>query len=233
MPKDDGMHQPWRALKLLLSTPLPGSSRRQHHPKRRILRAYSVDSLPDRPAAWTRDRAEALTVGKLKKWTRLEVAAHVASCSRCRRSIAALDGRAVRSPFPGITSLMRTLRQPKWAPVGWAFAGVQAAALAALLLWGVFSSSPELPMDKPLIYPLLNQVSQTEVFLQAPSVWVEFESNAPWKEVTTWLQSLEFEIHGPDAEGRYLLLGDEMESSELLQHRWVLRVESVGGGDEE
>ncbi|MFC2107999.1 hypothetical protein ACFLS5_00880 [Candidatus Bipolaricaulota bacterium] len=135
--------------------------------------------------------------------------------------------------LPGIASLIHILRQPKWAPVGWTFAGVQAVALAGLLLWAAFSSSPELPMDKPLIYPLLNQVSQTEVFLQALSVWVEFEPSAPWEEVTAWLQLLELEVHGPDIDGRYLLLGEEIEPNELLQNRWVLRVESVRGGDEE
>jgi len=88
-------------------------------------------------------------------------------------------------------------------------------------------------MDKPVIYPLLNQVSQIEDFLQAPAVWVEFEPAALWEEVTARLQSLELEVHGPDAEGRYLLLGEEMKLSEFLQNRWVFRLESVDGGEQE
>ena len=233
MAESNGTHQPWSALKSLLSIPATKRSTRQHHPKRRILRAYLAENLPERPAAWTRDRVEALAAGTLEEWTRWEVAAHVAICSRCRRSITALDARVLRLMPPGIVSLMHILRQPKWATVGWAFAGMQAVALAVLLLWGVFSSLPELPMDKPMIYPSLDKVSQMSGFPQASAVWVELEPNAPWEEVTVWLQSLELEVHGPDAEGRYLLLGEEVEPSELEQNQWVLRVESVRGGDGE
>lgn len=233
MSRDDDTHQPWSALKSLLSAPVATSSTRHHHPKRRILRAYLAENLPERPGAWTRDRVKALAAGTLEEWTRWEVAAHVANCSRCRRRLTAFDQSTARSLLLRIAFLKHILRQPKWASVGWSLAGAQAAALAGLLLWSVFFSSPELPMDKPLIYPLLNQVSQIEDFLQAPAVWVEFEPAALWEEVTARLQSLELEVHGPDAEGRYLLLGEEMKLSEFLQNRWVFRVESVDGGEQE
>ena len=232
MSKGNSTHQPWGALKSLLSAPATRASTR-YHPKRTVLRAYLAENLPERPAAWTRERAEALASGTLEEWTRLEVAAHAASCSRCRKRIDALEQSAMRMLLSRIGSLRHVLRQPKWAPVGWALAGTQAAALASLLLWTVFSPSPVLLTQDPLIDLSLNQVSQNEVFLQAPSVWVEFEPSAPWEEVTTWLQLLELEILGPDAEGRYLLLGKAIETDEIAQSPWVLRIESVGGDDEE
>ncbi len=228
MSGDNGTHQPWSALKSLLSAPAARSSTSWHHPKRRVLRAYLEESLSERPVTWTRERARALAAGTLKEWTRWEIVAHIAKCSRCRRRIAALQARLAQ-PSPGrLTSLRNVLRQPKWAPVGWALAGAQAAALVGLLLWSVFVSSPEAPPGKPSIYPSLNQVSQVDDAFQTPSAWVEFVPAAPWEEVTVWLQSLGLEVHGPDVRGRYLLVGEGIESDELRESRWVLRVESGG-----
>lgn len=233
MPRDNGTHEPWSALRSLLSAPHARSSARQHHPKRGVLRAYISKTLPERPVAWTRDRAEALAAGTLKEWTRWEVVAHIADCSRCRRRIATLEGRLSQPSPSRLASLRSILHQPKWAPVGWALAGAQAVALVGLVLWSVFVSSPEEPTGKPLIYPSLNQVSQMEESLLAPALLVELVPTAPWEEVTTWLQSLEFEVHGPDVHGRYLLVGEGIEPDELRESRWVLRVELVGADGEE
>lgn len=231
MATDDGTYQPWSELQSLLAIARAGSSRRQHHPRRSILRAYSQESLPERPGVWTRERVETLAAGTLEEWTRWEVAAHVANCSRCRRAIDGLGRSTTLSLQPGIASLKHLLRQPRWAAAGWIFAGVQAAALVGLVLWVVFSSPTAPKKDEELIYPTLIQVSQMSGTLRSPSVWVEFEPDAPWQGVTAWLQALGLEVWGPDAEGRYLLLGEEIEPEELLQNRWVLRVESVKGGD--
>lgn len=235
MARDDPTHRPWSALESLLSSssPAPRSSLKRRHPNRSILRAYSEESLPERPGAWTRDRVEALAAGVLEEWTRWEVAAHVANCSRCRRAIDGLDRRGWLSLLSGIASLRHILGQPRWAVAGWIFAGMQAAVLVGLLVGGAFSSSPELSVEKTVDYSALDQISQASLIAQVPFVRVEFEPGAPWREVTAWLQSLELEVHGPDAEGCYLLLGEELESNELLQNCWVLRVESVRGGDGE
>ena len=228
MPRDTDVHQPWNALKPVLSSPDTESST-NHHPGRRVLRDYVADSLPERPAAWTRTRAEALAAGTLRDWTRWEVAVHVANCTKCLKRIASVERGKVRMQALGIASLIRALRQPRWAPIGWALAGTQAVALASLLLWTVLTPSIGLVTLEPQIDLALNHYSQNHVAQsQLPpitsAVWVEFDPAAPWEEVTMWLQSLELEVRGPDAEGLYVVLGEEIETDELAQSPWVLQV---------
>ena len=62
---------------------------------------------------------------------------------------------------------------------------------------------------------------------------MQFADQAPWNEVTRWLQSLEAEVLGPDDEGLYLVMGKDIDPDLLEASPWVVRVESLGGGDEE
>jgi hypothetical protein len=234
MPRGNGIYQPWSVLKGLLSArPAESSVTKRKHPARRVLRAHIEGILPQRPNEWTKERAEELAKGRLCHWTHLEVAAHVADCERCRARLRDLRGRQSAAHISTLERLRNAVSQPRRARLGWALAGAQAVALIGLVVWTAFFAGPETQTGKPISFPLLNGVSEYQSSLEAPALWVEFSPQAPWSEVTTWLLSLGAEVLGPDAEGRYLVMGEDIGSDLLEASPWVMRVDSVVEGSDE
>jgi len=233
MPRDNGIHQPWDSIKHLLSPRPAGGSVKSKHPRRTVLRAYIKGALPDRPTSWTRERAESLANGKLRDWTYLEVAAHIADCARCRARLDALKQTLLSGHVSVLERLRHVVTQPRWGTVGWALAGAQAAVLVGLVVWSGFFANPETQTGDPISFPLLNGVSEYHAISHSTALWVQFAPQAPWSEVTSWLQSLELEVLGPDEAGRYLIVGDDITRDLLESGPWVVRVESpVEKGDE-
>jgi len=227
MSRENGIHQPWDSIKGFLSVRPAESSIRRRHPSRRILRAYIGGSLPERPSAWTKERAERLAKGKLSDWTRVEVAAHVADCPRCRAQLEALKAPETARRASVFDQLRYALAKPRWATVGWSLAGAQAAVLVGLLVWSGFFANPETQTGKPISFPLLNGISEFHSSSDEPALWVQFSAQAPWSEVTSWLQSLGVEVVGPDDKGRYLVVGEDITRDLLEASPWVAYVESV------
>ena len=225
-----GAYRPWERLESLLAAqpePTAGSTR---HPRRSVLRAYQAGTLPARPDAWSRERAEALAAGTLTDWTRWEVAAHVTVCTRCRRRLARLAGATAPWPLAWLARIGAALQRPRATTAVWALAGAQAIAIAAILLWGGPADQQVL---KPDALPTLNQGSSIEFPTTAPAYSVEFESSAPWGEVSAWLRSLDAEIRGPDEDGRYVLIGAALNADLLTDSEWIRCVDAAEGGDGE
>jgi hypothetical protein len=100
--------------------------------------------------------------------------------------------------------LKDALRKPKFAPVGWALAGVQAALLITLLAW--MNTVPSVqPITTLPIYIDTNNSSSNDVVLPADLVQIELIGEARAEEITTVMQTLQLQLVGPDPEGQYLL----------------------------
>lgn len=227
----EGSYRPWDALKSLLAAP-EAVARQTRHPRRSVLRAYVAGSLPERPQEWSRARAEALGAARLTDWSRLEVAAHVSVCSRCRERLPRLRGTLTERPLSRIERCMIAMRRPRQAAVGWTLAGAQCVAIAGLLLWIVLVPADR-GITKPDVLPALNQSSQMEFPQNESTYWVEFHPNASWQKVTEWLRSLTLEIEGPDENARYLLIGEGITADLLVTSGWIRRIHSEEGGSSE
>jgi len=225
-----GAYRPWERLESLLTAPPEPATGLMRHPRRSVLRAYREGTLPDRPDAWSRERAEALAAGTLTDWTRWEVAAHVATCTRCRRRLARLGEATAPWTLPWLARIRAALQRPRATTAVWALAGAQAVAIAAILLWG---GPADRPVLKPDGLPTLNQSSSVAFPAASPAYSVAFEPDAPWGEVSEWLHSLNAEIRGPDEDGRYVLVGDGLSADLLVRSAWIRCVDAAEGGDEE
>ncbi len=235
MLRDNPPSEPWEALdKLLQQT--PANLTFQRHPSRQVLSSYLQQSLPQRPSQWSEERAEKLNRGRLTDWTMWEVAAHLSNCSHCRSRIKALEkNQSMWASMNWLQALKDALRKPKFAPVGWALAGVQAALLIALIAW--MNTVPSVqPITTMPIYIDTNNSSSNNAFLQADLVRIEFIGEA--REVTTLMQTLQLQLVGPDPEGQYLLKKndgsyltqeDEESIDQLRAHPQLLHIRERSG----
>ena len=237
MLRDNPPSEPWEALdKLLQQT--PANLTFQRHPSHRVLSSYLQQSLPQRPSQWSEERAEKLNRGRLTDWTMWEVAAHLSNCSRCRSRITALEkNQSTLASMNWLQALKDALRKPKFAPVGWALAGVQAALLIALIAW--MNTAPSIqPITTMPIYIDTNNSSSNNAVLQADLVRIELIGEARTEEITTLMQTLQLRIEGPDPDGQYLLKKndgsyltqeDEESMEQLRAHPQLLHIRERPG----
>ena len=204
MVQNDSPHAPWDKLQELLERSSQEMSYHRH-PSRRVLRAYLQQALPQRPSQWSQERAENLNRGRLADWTMWEVAAHLSKCPRCRSRIRALENaQGKQTAMNWLRTLKDALHKPKLAPIGWAFAGVQAALLIGVLVW--MNTVPSVqPITTVPIYIDTNNSSYNNAVLPADLVRIELVGDARMDEITSLMQTLQLQLVGPTSQGLYLL----------------------------
>jgi len=201
---------PWKELGEFLGARSRPAARYRAHPPKAVLSMYLAGELPARPKEWTKDRVQALLAGRVSDWTAWEVLAHLRTCPKCRRTLAHLKKAEASKPTRW---LRKVLENPKIAGVGWALAGAQAIALAALILFFSLSSPPHKLDTKPDL-TLPNTPSQVTLV----SAWVVPEPDVDIGEFSRFLHSLGIVVvDGPDERGGYKVMGKEEAIQSLFE----------------
>lgn len=205
MEEKNPQYEPWQALQKLVQKLQPAVTF-HHHPSRRTLQAYLQHSLPQRPAHWSKERAEKLAERRLADWTMWEVAVHIDSCSRCKAKVEVLQRRETWTPFGWLVQLRTTVTKPKLARVGWALAGVQAVLIIAFVIWMNIAPSSAPPKFQVPVYVDLNQTTLENAMHEPSLVKVQLTSDASIGQIINLLHELHLELVGPDRKDGYFLL---------------------------
>ncbi|MBC7344895.1 MAG: hypothetical protein H5U03_05690 [Clostridia bacterium] len=191
---------PWEELGEVMGARSQPAGRYWAHPPKAVLSMYLAGELPSRPKEWTKERVRALLAGRVSDWTAWEVMVHLRTCPKCRRTLARLKKTEARQLW-----LTRILGSPKLAGLGWALAGAQAMALAALILFFSLSSPPHKLDTQPEL--TLPSTSSEVTFVSA---WVVPETEVDIGEFSRLLHSLGIVVvDGPDDRGGYKVVGQE------------------------
>jgi len=205
---------PWKELGEFMGARSRPAARCRAHPPKAVLSLYLAGKLSTRPEEWTKERVQALLAGRVSDWTAWEVLAHLRTCPKCRRTLAHLKKAGAGQPARWFR---KVLENPKLAGVGWALAGAQAIALAALILSFSLSSPPHKLDTKPEI-TLPNTSSQVTLV----SAWVVPEPDVNIGEFSQYLHSLGIVVvDGPDERGGYKVMGKEEAIQSLFESQLI------------